>query len=154
MTLEKYETYWGQPVTTQAMMTFLKTNGVSSIRIPVTWYEHMDDAGNVDDTWMNRVKEVTDYALSAGLYVIVNVHHDTAAGKGAWIKADMDVYNNTKERFKKLWTQIANTFRDYDQHLLFEATTKCSTPPTLGTHPKTAAATRHSTTTRKTLSTP
>lgn len=120
LTLEKYETYWGQPVTTQAMMTFLKANGVSSIRIPVTWYEHMDDAGNVDDAWMNRVKEVTDYALSAGLYVIVNVHHDTAAGKGAWIKADMDVYNNTKERFKKLWTQIANTFRDYDQHLLFE----------------------------------
>lgn len=119
-TLKEYETYWGQPVTTQAMMTFLKNNGMGAIRIPVTWYEHMDEAGNVDAAWMGRVKEIVDYAINAGLYVIVNVHHDTAAGKGAWVKADMGVYEQTKERFKKLWTQIANTFANYDHRLLFE----------------------------------
>lgn len=118
--LAKYETQWGQQPTTQSQLTFLKKEGFNSVRIPITWYEHMDDAGNVDAAWMGRVKEVVDYAMNAGLYVIINVHHDTAAGKGAWIKADPAVYAATKDRYKKLWTQIANAFADYDQHLLFE----------------------------------
>ena len=116
----KYETAWGQPLTTQAMFTFLKKNGFNAVRIPVTWVQHMDDEGNVDADWMARVKEVVDYAMNAGLYTIINVHHDTGAGELAWIKADTEVYNNTKDKFKKLWTQIANTFAEYDQHLIFE----------------------------------
>ena len=115
-----YETFWGQPETTQDMMTFLMQNGFNAVRIPVTWYEHMDAEGNVDEAWMMRVKAIVEYAMNAGLYAIVNVHHDTAAGSGAWIKADTDVYAATKEKFKKLWTQIANALADYDQHLLFE----------------------------------
>lgn len=118
--VEAYETAWGQPQTTQAMMTFLKKNGFNCVRIPVTWYEHMDEEGNIDDAWMGRVKAVVDMALNAGLYAIINVHHDTGAGNGAWIKADIDNYQTNKARFEHLWTQIANTFIDYDRHLLFE----------------------------------
>ena len=116
----KYETAWGQPLTTQAMFNLQKKNGFNAVRIPVTWVQHMDDEGNVDADWMARVKEVVDYAMNAGLYTIINVHHDTGAGELAWIKADIEVYNNTKDKFKKLWTQIANTFAEYDQHLIFE----------------------------------
>ncbi|MBM6993206.1 MAG: cellulase family glycosylhydrolase [Prevotella sp.] len=115
-----YETLWGQPVTTAAMMEFLKQGGFNAVRIPVTWYEHLDDAGNVDTTWMNRVQQVVDYVLSADMYCIVNVHHDTAAGSGAWVKADDSNHSSNASRFINLWTQIANRFKDYDHHLLFE----------------------------------
>lgn len=119
-TISQYETCWGQPVTTQAMMNFLKQGGLNCVRVPVTWYEHMDADGNVDEAWMNRVQEVVDYVINAGMYCILNVHHDTAAGAGAWIKADAGNYTANKARFEKLWTQIANRFAGYDQHLLFE----------------------------------
>ncbi|MFZ1235535.1 MAG: cellulase family glycosylhydrolase [Prevotella sp.] len=120
-TPDVYETCWGQPVTTPSTMTFLKKEGFGSVRIPVTWYEHMDENGMVDKAWMDRVQEIVDYAIDAGLYCILNVHHDTAAGKGAWIKADKDNYAANSSKFKSLWTQIANRFMNYDQHLLFES---------------------------------
>lgn len=119
--LSDYETQWGQPVTTQTMMDFLKKGGFNAVRIPVTWYEHLDAAGNVDKAWMDRVQEIVDYVLSTGMYCIVNVHHDTAAGKGAWVKADSENHAANAPKFKHLWTQIANRFKDYDHRLLFEA---------------------------------
>jgi beta-mannanase len=115
-----YETMWGQPVTTKAMIDFLKQEGFGSVRVPVTWYEHIDAAGQVEEAWMNRVQEIVDYVIDNGMYCILNVHHDTAAGDHAWIKADADNYAANQTRFESLWTQIATRFRDYDHHLLFE----------------------------------
>ncbi len=115
-----YETMWGQPVTTKAMIDFLKKEGFGSVRVPVTWYEHMDTNGVVDAAWMNRVQEIVDYVIDNGMYCILNVHHDTAAGDHAWVKADADNYASNKLRYEGLWTQIANRFRDYDHHLVFE----------------------------------
>ena len=120
-----YETAWGQPVTTQALMTFLKKEGFNSVRVPVTWYEHIDADGNVDAKWMARVKEVVDYVINSGMYCILNTHLDTGAdnattGFKSWIKADPSVYTSTKNKFENLWTQIANEFSGYDHHLLFE----------------------------------
>jgi aryl-phospho-beta-D-glucosidase BglC (GH1 family) len=48
------------------------------------------------------------------------VHHDTGAAVEAWLKADSTSYATQHERYKVLWTQIANHFKDYDQRLLFE----------------------------------
>ena len=81
----------------------------------------MDASGTVDAAWMARVKEVVDYVINAGMYCIVNVQHDTGSSETAWLIADMDVYPTASPRFKNLWTQIANTFKDYGDHLLFEA---------------------------------
>lgn len=120
-TMREYETQWGQPVTTQAMMAFLKKGGINAVRIPVTWYEHMDQSGQVDTAWMNRVQQIVDYVINSGLYCVVNVHHDTAAGSGAWVKADAANHTANSARFKGLWTQIATRFKDYDHHLLFES---------------------------------
>ena len=72
---------------------------------------------------MNRVKEVVDYVINEGLYCIINVHHDTGADKGSfksWIKADETNYTQNRAKFESIWKQIAQTFKDYDQHLLFE----------------------------------
>ena len=117
------ETCWGNYVTKPALLKMMKNAGFGAIRVPVTWYNHMDKDGNVDATWMQRVHEVVDYVISQGLYCILNVHHDTGADSESWkswIKADGTNYNTHKSRYEKLWQQIAEEFKDYDQHLLFE----------------------------------
>ncbi|MBR2096901.1 MAG: glycoside hydrolase family 5 protein [Prevotella sp.] len=123
------ETCWGQPFATQEFIQMMKKAGFTAIRVPVTWYNHMDKDGNVSEEWMKRVKEVVDYVISEGLYCILNVHHDTgadskdASGKLTgyhWIKADADNYTTNKEKYVGLWKQIAETFKDYGQTLLFE----------------------------------
>lgn len=118
------ETCWGQFTTKPKLFAMMKTAGFGAIRVPVTWYNHMDKDGNVDEAWMNRVREVVDYIISQGLYCIINVHHDTGADRNgfkSWIKADPTNYASNETRYKKLWQQIAQKFRDYDHHLLFEA---------------------------------
>lgn len=118
---EEWETGWGQPVTSPELMVMMKNAGFGAIRVPVTWGVHMDADGKVFDEWMNRVNQIVDYVLAAGMYCIINVHHDTGADEGAWLVADSDVYAAVKDRYEGLWTQIAERFRSYDQRLLFEA---------------------------------
>ena len=62
-TTEQHETCWGQPVTKPELMKMMKEAGFNSIRVPVTWYQEMDSDGNVNEAWMNRVKEVVDYVI-------------------------------------------------------------------------------------------
>jgi aryl-phospho-beta-D-glucosidase BglC (GH1 family) len=69
---------------------------------------------------MQRVHQVVDYVISQGMYCILNIHHDTGSANTAWLVADEQAYASQRERFKALWTQIAEEFRDYDEHLLFE----------------------------------
>lgn len=114
---------WGQPATTSELITMMKNAGFGSIRVPVTWYNHMDKDGNVDKAWMARVHEVVDYVIDNGLYCILNVHHDTGAGSSDfkhWIQASEDNFTQNRARFEKLWQQIAEEFKDYGKELVFE----------------------------------
>ena len=118
------ETCWGQFTTKPELLLMMKNAGFGAIRVPVTWYNHMDKDGNVDAAWMKRVHEVVDYVISADMYCIVNVHHDTGADGDSfksWLKADATNYATNKARYENLWRQIATEFKDYDQHLLFES---------------------------------
>lgn len=116
-----WETYWGQSRTTPELMQMFRQAGFGAIRVPVTWGIHISPDGTVYEEWMNRVHEIVDYVIDAGMYCIVNVHHDTGAGEGVWLYAGMEEYERERERFTSLWTQIAEEFKDYDHHLLFES---------------------------------
>ncbi len=119
---QKWETGWGQSVTRPELMTMMRDAGFGAIRVPVSWGVHMDADGKIYDEWMNRVQEVVDYVLDAGLYCIINVHHDTGADEElAWLVASAEGYARERQRFENLWKQIAGRFRDYDQRLLFES---------------------------------
>ena len=115
------ETYWGQPVTRPELMKMMKDAGFGAIRVPVTWFNHMDSSNKVDEAWMRRVHEVVDYVIDQGLYCILNVHHDTGNGDSHWLHASMSVYNSQKDRYESLWKQIAEEFKDYGEKLLFES---------------------------------
>ena len=108
-------TMWGNVVPTEAMVTTIKKYGFKTVRFPVTWMSFMDESGKVKAEWMARVKEVVDWIVKAGLYCILNVHHDGVSGN--WLSQGAHV----KARYVTLWTQIATEFKDYDDHLVFES---------------------------------
>lgn len=118
------ETLWGNPKATKELFTSLKKNGVNAVRIPVTWRDHMDSDGNIDREWMDRVQQVVDYAYSQGMYVIINVHHDGGGDPkfGAWIiKESQKDYNTFLKKYKNVWKQIAERFKNYSDYLIFES---------------------------------
>ena len=116
------ETSWQDTKTTQEIIDYVKSLGFKSVRIPCAWvYGHISNASTyeIDSQWMTRVKEVVDYCIRDGLYVVLNDHWD-----GGWLEnhiADTDAATIKKNKtiLTALWTQIANVFKDYDEHLLF-----------------------------------
>lgn len=114
-----WETGWGQPKTTNEIIAYVKKLGFDSVRIPITWAEHITVDGTIDPIWMARVKECVDYVIKNDMYCILNVHHD--GGSNGWIKAGESSWNQYNKRFEKIWTQIATEFRNYDERLLFES---------------------------------
>lgn len=122
-----YETCWGQPVTTQAMIDAIADKGFNIIRVPVTWFPHVDADWNINEQWMGRVQEVVDMVLATGSYCVLNVMHDTGArdmsrtDNQCWLTADPDKYEANTAAYQKLWKQIAERFRDYDDKLIFES---------------------------------
>ena len=117
------EKAWQGTTTTQAIIDFVAAQGFKSVRIPASWVMgHIIDADEltIDPVWMARVKEIVDYCIYDGLYVLLNDHWD-----GGWIQGTFkqDISEPTVaancEKMKKLWTQIAEAFKDYDEHLLF-----------------------------------
>lgn len=118
------ETLWGNPKVTKELFTSLKKNGVNAVRIPVTWRDHMDSNGNIDREWMDRVQQVVDYAYSQGMYDIINVHHDGGGDPkfGAWIiEESQNDYNTFLKKYKNVWKQIAERFKNYSDYLIFES---------------------------------
>lgn len=119
------ETLWGNIRTTKALFQTLKSQGINSVRIPVTWRDHMGEAPNytIDKAWMDRVQEVVDYAYSLGMYVIINVHHDGGGDPqfGAWIRDAAYNKETVLTRYQAVWKQIAMRFQNYSDHLIFES---------------------------------
>ncbi|CDM69884.1 putative Endoglucanase A [Clostridium bornimense] len=111
-----YETAWGNPKTTKAMINKIKEAGFKTVRIPVSWGQHMGSASSytVDEAWMDRVQEVVDYCIDNDLYVVLNTHHDD------WIVPTYSSQSEVEPKLEKLWTQIATRFKSYDDKLIFE----------------------------------
>lgn len=124
------ETAWQSTQTTKALIDFVKAQGFKSVRIPTSWVMgHITDAENmtIDPAWLARVKEIVDYCISDGLYVFINDHWD-----GGWIEeegfsktsssyeaVDETIIADKENKLKKLWTNIATYFKDYNEYLMF-----------------------------------
>ncbi|CCY20209.1 endo-/exo-type cellulase [Eubacterium sp. CAG:786] len=108
------ETSWGNPKTTRELILKVKEAGFDAVRIPTTWYNHLDSDFNISEEWLARVQEVVDYAYDEGMYVILNVHHEN------WNDPYESTLPDVKKKIKKLWTQIANRFESYGERLIFE----------------------------------
>lgn len=109
---------WGSPVITQSLIDTLKKAGFNAIRIPCQFRtSHADiTTMKINDAWLSRVKEVVQYCINDGMYVILNDHWD-----GGWLDctatgAKLDTIKATQ---KAIWEQVATTMRDFDEHVMF-----------------------------------
>jgi len=118
----KQELAWFNPYVEKSLIDYVAELGFNTIRIPVTWYYNteVDAEGNlvIGKEFLARIKQVVNYAIENDLYVILNSHHDDEMIYAGVDDTEMaQVYKNAED----LWRQIAECFRDYDEHLIFEA---------------------------------
>ena len=113
------EAVWGYSVPSQAVYVSAANAGFNAVRIPCAWGENSNKTTapyQIDAAYMAQVKQAVDWALAAGLYVVVNDHWD-----GGWLENNIgdtvDPVINAK--MQSYWTQIATTFAGYDNRLLF-----------------------------------
>ncbi len=113
------ETCWACPLTTKEVFEAVKAASYNTVRIPVTWGNHMGEAPDyrIEEEWLDRVQEVVDYAYDLGLYVILNTHCE----EEYWLIPDNEHKSAVEAQFAALWTQVGERFKDYDNHLLFES---------------------------------
>ena len=115
----KWETAWGNPKTTKEMIHALKEHGFNAIRVPVRWVPYADiETMEIDESWIARVKEVVDWCMAEDMQVILNTHHEL------WLES-YPIYTmkeTLNSKLRKLWTNIATAFADYDGRLAFAGT--------------------------------
>ena len=110
------EICWGNPKAEKALFSLLKESGFNSVRIPVTWFQHLDADGRIEEDWLDRVNEVVDYVLDNGMFAILNTQHDDQD----WLITDNEHEQNATSILVNLWKQIAQRFADYDEKLIFD----------------------------------
>ncbi len=118
------ETNWGSPVITEKLIQSVKAAGFKSIRIPVSYFAKIDDDKDytIDSKWLDRVQEVVDYCIKNDLYAVINIHGDGYNTiDGSWLLCNGKNQTEIKKKYKKVWKQIAERFKNYDEHLLFES---------------------------------
>ena len=113
-----YESGWCGVKTTRDLIKTVKSAGYGTIRIPVSWHDHVDSRFNIDSAWLDRVKEVVDWSLDEGLCVILNVHHDVLDG---YYYPSSGKLSKSTEYMKKIWNQLCDKFSGTGEKLIFEA---------------------------------
>ncbi|QBN20398.1 glycoside hydrolase family 5 protein [Flavobacterium nackdongense] len=97
--------------------------GMKHVRIPVSWMQSVSGStlantgtGKVDFNHSRflELKAAIDYAISKGLYVVINTHHEH------WLKDYYDGSATYNTKFSTLWSDIATYFKDYSNKLIFD----------------------------------
>ncbi|WP_051109299.1 MULTISPECIES: glycoside hydrolase family 5 protein [unclassified Caldicellulosiruptor] len=114
-----YETAWCGVKTTKQMIDTVKKAGFNTIRIPVSWHNHVTGSNfTISKRWLDRVQQVVDYAMKNKMYVIINIHHDIMPG---YYYPNSQHLQTSIKYVKSIWTQVATRFKNYNDHLIFEA---------------------------------
>jgi hypothetical protein len=117
------EAVWGFTYPTAAALNTAAASGFNAVRIPVAWAHNATTniSGGITNypinpTFMAKVKQTVDYAIAAGMYVVMNDHWDDG-----WMENNIGstVDPTINAKMNSYWTQIATTFAGYDNHLLF-----------------------------------
>ena len=116
LTVTEYETAWGSPVITQEMIQGMADEGFGVVRVPVAWSNLMDENYKISEDYDNRVHEIVDWVIEADMYCIINIHWDNG-----WVNTFPDNRNECMKRYETMWTQIADSFKNYSDYLMFES---------------------------------
>ncbi|MDR2593358.1 MAG: glycoside hydrolase family 5 protein [Fibromonadaceae bacterium] len=121
-TVNDYETAWGSPTVTKAMIDGYKNAGFKTVRIPVSWTNLMT-GNNTGGTYtistalLNRVEEVVNWVLEDGMYAIVNLHHQKD-----WIQDKFPTDSaECMRKYTRIWEQVSAKFKDKSGYLILES---------------------------------
>lgn len=156
------ETAWGNPVITKELVKQIHDSGFNTIRLPVSYFLRIGDGPDyiIEEAWLDRIQEVVDYAYELGMYVIMNMHGDGYYTiDNSWLLlgdyADInprrfstdEEYQQAVEKeqarvdamvdkYEKVWTQVAERYKDYDEHIIFESMNEMQSKQTGTTYAK------------------
>ncbi len=113
----------------KAVLKAYREMGFNTIRMPITWTPYMDPETNIiDEGFLDYVEYYVNLALDEGFYLIINSHQDHSAHIGFYVDGvsipnwmEPEYKEAVNKRFSDMWTQIAERFKDYGDHLIFEA---------------------------------
>ena len=90
----------------------IKTWGtmLPTIRFQVKYMNYNEIRG-INTEWINKIKEIVKWIINSNMYCILSVYHENKYWK----------LEGAKDKYINLWTQIANEFKDFNQHLIFES---------------------------------
>lgn len=114
------ETAWGNDKVTKEFIKAIHDNGFSTVRIPISWHNHVDENNKINEAWLDRVQEVVDYVVEEDMYVIINIHHDNHLEANG-LYPDEEHKEQSLDYIESIWTQLADRFKDYDNKLIFES---------------------------------
>lgn len=112
-----YETSWGSPLVTKEMIEGMAKEGFGVVRIPVAWSNLMAQDGTytINAELDARVHQIVDWTIGSGMYAIINIHWDNG-----WVNTFPENEQECMKRFSTMWTQIADSFQNYSDYLMFE----------------------------------
>lgn len=122
------ETGWQAYKTTKEYIKALHDAGYNTVRIPVTWGSHINEDYTIEEAWISRVQEIVDYCVDQDMYAVINIHHDGAANHddrgnntpACWLDTYAQDIETVYQKYEGVWKNIAERFKDYDEHLIFE----------------------------------
>ena len=115
------ETAWVSIRTSRSMIQAFHEAGFETIRIPVSWHNHIvDEDFTISEKWAARVNEVVDWAVEEGMHVILNIHHDNHEEAGGFYP-DRAHMEQSKRYIRRIWEQLSERYKDYDDRLIFES---------------------------------
>ncbi len=122
--VSNYELAWQaeKNLITEDMIQGMRQAGFKTLRIPVAWSNMMSEDGTytINSAYFNRIDQIINYALKAGMYPIVNIHYDG----GWWARfgsKDATEREEAMKKYKAMWTQLADHYKEYSNMLIFES---------------------------------
>lgn len=120
---------WGTSEFTAQKFQKLSEVGGKSVRIPVSWSNHIiDENYTIDPFWMEEVKRIVDITYRQGYYIVLNDHSmrgnlstPLAYHEGFITRNTPEDIAESERYIKAVWKQITAAFNNsYDEHLIFE----------------------------------
>lgn len=118
---------WGNEPVNQTYIRKIRESGFKTVRLPVSWANWLD-GDKINPEYMTAVQTVVDWILEEDMYVILNIHHDSGAADISWVRNITKDHDGTLNRYKSVWNQIAENFKDYGDHLIFESMNEVEFP--------------------------
>jgi len=105
---------WSDPAKARFKPEYFKKihdAGFSTVRIVVNAFGHMDDYYILETGFLNRLDQMVQAGLDAGLTVIIDEHDFNFCGKDAIA---------CQSKLNAFWAQISPRYKDYSSKLIFE----------------------------------